>query len=70
MRRGAFTLLEIVIVVALVVAISAVALPSLASRVTAGRASHAVRALESAVMLTRVESMRRGEPMTQIGRAS
>lgn len=61
MRRGAFTILEVIIVVAIVAAISAVVLPALASRVVEGRTGHAIRAVEAAVVMARVEAVERGE---------
>jgi len=61
MRRGAFTLVEVIVVVALITSIAAIVLPSLASRIVSGRAGHAVRAIESAVVLASAQAMRRGE---------
>ncbi|HZW10972.1 MAG TPA: hypothetical protein VFF69_13805 [Phycisphaerales bacterium] len=66
MRRGAFTLLEIMIVVALVVAISAVALPSLASRVAGAQIGHAERSLHAAAALVQAEAMARGAPVSLV----
>ncbi|MBK7406073.1 MAG: hypothetical protein IPJ41_16075 [Phycisphaerales bacterium] len=66
MRRAAFTLLETIIVVAIVVAISAVALPSLASRVTAGRVGQAVLSLQSSAALARADAMDQGRTLTLV----
>lgn len=62
MHRAAFTLLETIIVVALIVAISAIALPSLALRVTAGRVGHAVLCIETSAAMARADAMELGVP--------
>lgn len=59
MRRG-FTLLETMIVVLIVTAISAIILPSLASRATDGRLGLASRSLESGAALAAARAMERG----------
>lgn len=60
MRRGGFTLLETMIVVLIVTAISAIFLPSLAGRATANRLEQASRAIESGAALAGAEAMSRG----------
>ncbi len=60
MRRGGFTLLETMIVVLIVTAISAIFLPSLAGRATASRLGQASRAIESGAALAGAEAMSRG----------
>jgi prepilin-type N-terminal cleavage/methylation domain-containing protein len=59
MRRG-FTLLETMIVVLIVTAISAIFLPGLASRAASGRIGHAAQSLESGAALAAAEAMERG----------
>lgn len=59
MRRG-FTLLETMIVVLIVTAISAMFLPALASRAASGRVGQATQALESGAALAAAEAMERG----------
>ncbi|MCC7388217.1 MAG: prepilin-type N-terminal cleavage/methylation domain-containing protein [Phycisphaerales bacterium] len=59
MRRG-FTLLETMIVVLIVTAISAIVLPGLASRAASGRIGHAAQSLESGAALAAAEAMERG----------
>lgn len=59
MRRGAFTLVETMIVVLIVTAISAIFLPSIAARVTDGRIGHATRSIEAGAALAAAEAMER-----------
>jgi len=60
MRRPAFTILEMVVVILLVIAISAVVLPSLAGRVTAGKMGFAVRMFEVGTSQARTEAITQG----------
>lgn len=57
MRRPAFTVIEMMVVVMIVVAVSAVVLPALAGRVTAGKMGMAVQALDMATASTRSQAM-------------
>ncbi len=57
MRRAAFTVIEMMVVVMIVVAVSAVVLPSLAGRVTAGKMGMAVQALDMATSSARSRAM-------------
>lgn len=60
MRRGAFTLLETMLVVLIVTAISAIFLPSLAARAAASRLGQAGSAIESGAALAAGAAMDRG----------
>ncbi len=59
MRRGAFTLIETMIVVLIVAAISAIFVPTIAARMTAGKLGHAGRSIESGAALAAAEAMKR-----------
>ncbi|MDQ7013745.1 MAG: type II secretion system protein [Planctomycetota bacterium] len=61
MRVRAFTILEIMIVVLIVTAISAVVIPTLVGRVAESKLGGAVRAVEFAAALAAAEAMQRGE---------
>jgi hypothetical protein len=60
MHRGAFTLLETMIVVLIVAAISAIFLPSIAARVTDGKLGHASRSIEAGAAIAAAEAMEGG----------
>lgn len=63
MRVRAFTIIEIMIVVVIVTAISAVVLPTLVGRVAETELGGAVRAMDFAATLAAGEAMQRGEMM-------
>lgn len=69
MRRGGFTLLETMIVVLIVTAISAIFLPSLAARATASRLGQASRAIESGAALAGARAMERGVIIAYVAEA-
>ncbi|VAX37747.1 hypothetical protein MNBD_PLANCTO03-110 [hydrothermal vent metagenome] len=59
MRRGAFTLIETMIVVLIVAAISAIFLPTIAARMTDSKLGHASRSIEAGAALAAAEAMKR-----------
>lgn len=61
MRSRAFTIIELMVVVLIVTAISAIIIPGLAARVAGSRLDGAVRAVEFGAALASGEAMRRGE---------
>ncbi len=59
MRRRAFTLIETMIVVLIVTAISAIFLPTIAARMTDGKLGHATRSIEAGAALAAAKAMER-----------
>ena len=68
--RRALTLIEVLAAIAVIVVLSAVAMPLLSGRVAAARFDTAARRVETAVVMARAEAQRRGETMRLVARDS
>ena len=62
----AFTLIEMLAAIAVLVVLSAIAMPVIAGRVAGARFEAAARQVESMVVLSRAEAQRRGEALSLI----
>ncbi len=66
MRRGAFTLFEVLVAIALLIAAASLAAPALARRMGAALFDESTRQLEGAIALCRAEALREGRPIALI----
>ncbi|MCA9278519.1 MAG: prepilin-type N-terminal cleavage/methylation domain-containing protein [Phycisphaeraceae bacterium] len=66
MQRRAFTIIELMIVLVLLLALSAIAMPSLWSRVSKERVSNVTRAVTDAATDCRTRAMKTGNPVALI----
>lgn len=66
MRRGAFTLFEVLVAIALLIAAASLAAPALARRMGAALFDESSRQLEGALALCRAEALREGRPVALI----
>jgi len=64
--RRALTLIELLAAIAVMVVLSAIAMPVIAGRVAGARFEAAARQVESIVVLSRAESQRRGEALNLV----
>ncbi|HRQ72320.1 MAG TPA: hypothetical protein PLU35_04745 [Phycisphaerales bacterium] len=66
MRRGAFTLFEVLVAIALLIAAASLAAPALARRMGAALFDESSRQLEGALALCRAEALREGRPVALV----
>ncbi|MCW5777532.1 MAG: hypothetical protein KIS87_13935 [Phycisphaeraceae bacterium] len=66
MRRGAFTLFEVLVAIALLIAAASLAAPALARRMGAALFDESSRQLEGAIALCRAEAQREGRPVALV----
>ena len=66
MRRGAFTLFEVLVAIALLIAVASLAAPALARRMGAALFDESSRQLEGALALCRAEALREGRPVALV----
>ncbi len=66
MRRGAFTLFEVLVAIALLIAAASLAAPALARRMGAALFDESTRQLEGAIALYRAEALREGRAIALI----
>jgi len=65
-RRGAFTLFEVLVAIALLIAAASLAAPALARRMGAALFDESSRQLEGALALCRAEALREGRPIALV----
>ncbi len=68
MRRGAFTLFEVLVAIALLIAAASLAAPALARRMGAALFDESSRQLEGALALCRAEALREGRAVALVAR--